>query len=539
MDNLDDALKAWRNLLGSENVLSDSDACEAAQTATFATAQQVPAIIRPSNRVDVQACVKIANQYRIPISPVSRGKNWGYGSRVPTKNNTVLMELARLNNIIDYNEKLAYVTVEAGVTQQQLFTYLEDNKSNLFMSVTGGPPDSSLVGNTLERGIGKGPYGDKFNHVCGFEVVLPTGECIHTGFERFSGAKAAKVNRWGVGPYFDGLFTQSNLGIVTKMTLWLLPIPKYVQTFFYSINDDSQLEPLIDTLQSLKLAGLIRGTFVIANDYRTLSFEQLFPWDQADGKKPLPTHLMDKLRKKLGGGVWFGEGALYSMSKQQGKAEKKIIKKALNKTVNKLTFFDAQFAKIVPFFYPLYQWITGIELDNASLNFLYKNSPHRGVPMKQSIAMTYWKKRTAIPEDMNPDRDHCGLIWCVPAVPFDGQHVRKALNIIEQTAKVHQFDLNVGLNCLTERCLDITVSIVYDRKIKGEDKRAMAYHDLMFQKLVEAGYIPYRLGINAMNSLPSPHDDYAKLVQNIKQTLDPNDILSPGRYDFRKDWDKD
>jgi 4-cresol dehydrogenase (hydroxylating) len=536
LEKLESALRAWREILGPENVLTDSATREAAQTATFATTQSVPAIIRPSNRAEVQECVKIANQYKTPIFPVSKGKNWGYGSRVPAQNGSVIMELGRLNQIVDYNEKLAYVTVEPGVTQRQLFEYLSEKKSNLFMSVTGGPPDASLVGNALERGIGKGPYGDKFSHVCGLEVVLPTGECIHTGFERFADAKAAKVNRWGVGPYFDGLFSQSNLGIVTQMTMWLLPSPNYVQTFFYSLNDDSRLEELIDTLRYLKLVGLIRGTFVIANDYRILSFDQQYPWEEADGKKPIPPHLMEKLRKKIGGAVWFGEGALYSVNRKQGKIERQLIKQALKKTVNKLTFFDARTAWIIPFLYPIYKWITGIDLRGDSLDVLYNKNPHRGIPMTQSIAMTYWKKRSQVPSDMDPDRDGCGLIWCVPAVPFEGQQVRKALKIIEETAKTYQFDVNVGLNCLTERCLDITVSIVYDREIAGEDERAMGYHDLMLQKLNEAGYIPYRLGIHSMNSLPPVRDDYGKLISDLKKTLDPNDILAPGRYDFRKEW---
>lgn len=82
------------------------------------------------------------------------------------------MELGLLNRIVDYNENLAYVTLEPGVTQRQLFEYLEGKKSNLMMSVTGSTPDSSLIGNTLERGVGKGPLGDRFAHICGLEVVL-------------------------------------------------------------------------------------------------------------------------------------------------------------------------------------------------------------------------------------------------------------------------------------------------------------------------------------------------------------------------------
>ena len=535
MENLAAALKAFRDLLGSENVLTDEATISAAQTATYPTTQTVPAIIKPSNRAEVQECVRIANQYQIPIYPVSKGKNWGYGSRVPTRDGAAILDLSRLNRIVDYDEKLAYVTVEPGVTQRQLFEFLTKKQSKLHLSVTGSTPDSSLIGNTVERGIAKGQLGDRFSHVCGLEVILPTGECIHTGLERFANAKAAKVNHWGVGPYLDGMFTQSNLGIVTQMTMWLIPYPRYFQSFFYSIKDDSRFEELIDTLRQLKLQGLLRNSFVLFNDYRMLSIKQQYPWQATSGKTPLPASVMEKLRKTWGGGVWIGEGSLYSASREQGRIERKLIKQALNKTVDKLIFFDAQKARIAEMIQPLYKWLTGIDL-NTMIDFLYRKNLQRGIPTEKALPMIYWRKQSPVPSKMDPDTDGCGVIWLAPSVPFEGQQVRAALNIVEETAKAHQFEPSFGLQCVTERSIDLTAIILYDREVPGEDERAIACHDEMMQKLATEGYIPYRLSTQSMNSLPLARDDYGKLLQDLKRTLDPNDILAPGRYDFRKDW---
>jgi 4-cresol dehydrogenase (hydroxylating) len=77
---------------------------------------------------------------------------------------------------------------------------------------------------------------------------------------------------------------------------------------------------------------------------------------------------------------------------------------------------------------------------------------------------------------------------------------------------------------------------MYDRDVAGEDQRAMECHDKMLQVLIQEGYIPYRLGIQSMNSLPPSQDDYGKLISTLKRGLDPNNILAPGRYDFRSDW---
>ncbi|MFM7279078.1 MAG: FAD-dependent oxidoreductase, partial [Microcystis aeruginosa] len=265
-DNLTNALQEWENLLGSEYVSTDNKKRLEAETATYETHAKIPAIIRPGNRQEVQESLKIANRYQTPVYPISTGKNWGYGSRVPSCTGSVLMDLSRLNQILDYNETLAYVTIEAGVTQRQLYDFLQKNGNKLLMSVTGSTPDSSIIGNILERGEAKGLLGDRFNHVCGMEVVLPTGECVHTGFNRFENSQIGAVNRWGVGPYFDGIFTQSNLGIVTKMTFWLTPYPQYFQAFFYSIDQENKLELLIDKLRQLKMAGVIKTTFHINNN---------------------------------------------------------------------------------------------------------------------------------------------------------------------------------------------------------------------------------------------------------------------------------
>jgi 4-cresol dehydrogenase (hydroxylating) len=58
----------------------------------------------------------------------------------------------------------------------------------------------------------------------------------------------------------------------------------------------------------------------------------------------------------------------------------------------------------------------------------------------------------------------------------------------------------------------------------------MACYEELLATLLEAGYVPYRLGIQSMQSLPAPVGDYASFVQGLKSALDPNGILSPGRY---------
>ena len=530
MYDLAQALEAWREVIGADHVLTDAATLSAAGTATFATAQRVPAAIQPGTREEVRECLRVANEHRVPIYPVSTGKNWGYGSRVPPQSGCVLMELRRLNRITDYDEKLAYVTVEPGVTFRQLYEFLQDRGSNLMLSVTGSTPDSSPVGNALERGAGSGPYADRAAHVCGFEVVLPNGDLIHTGFGRFAGATTAKLHRWGVGPHLDGLFVQSNLGIVTEMTLWLAPKPDYFQSCFFGIDDPSRLEVVMDALQSLQLRGLFRAGVTVRNDFNVLVRMQQYPWGALGGATPMPPGLLERMRKGFWrnawwSSLWIGWADLHSASREQALAERKIITDALTQKVDRLVFVDEREVTFV-------RWDEHGDREAAAGYFAPGDEgvASLGVPDDANLRSAYWRKKQPIPDDMDPDRDRCGVLFCVPAVPFHGAHIRTALDIIEDALATHGFEPILILGSITERVIYINVDITYDRDVPGEDQKALACHDAMMRRLTDAGYIPYRLGLQSAGLLPQPHDDTGDLLATLKKTLDPNNILAPGRY---------
>src|SRR5215218_2041251 len=446
MNSLTRALEAWREVVGPEHVLTDTATLSAAETATFATANRIPAIVRPGNREEVQACVRVANEYRTPIYPVSTGKNWGYGSRVPARDGCTLMELRRLDRITDFDETLAYVTVEPCVTFRRLHEFLVARNSNLMLSVTGSTPDSSPVGNALERGAGSGPYADRAAHVCGFEVVLATGDVIHTGFGRVPGAKTTKLHRWGVGPYLDGLFAQSNLGIVTEMTMWLAPMPDYFQSCYFGIDDEARLPDLIDALQALILKDIFRSGLTVRNDFNVLVRMQQYPWEALGGATPMQPELLERMRKGFWreawwSSLWIGWAELHHASKEHGLAERKVIDEALKDKVDRLAFVDGEG---VAFSF----WDAGGDREMAAGYFGRDDGADFGVPGDENIRSAYWRKKTPVPEDMDPDRDRCGVMFCVPTLPFEGRHVLAALEIIEATLAKYGFEPILIIGCI-------------------------------------------------------------------------------------------
>lgn len=88
----------------------------------------------------------------------------------------------------------------------------------------------------------------------------------------------------------------------------------------------------------------------------------------------------------------------------------------------------------------------------------------------------------------------------------------------------------ISLTFLTPRLISCVVSISYDRDIPGQDEQAAACHDELVDCCSRAGYYPYRLGIRSMNQI-SQSEGYRKVLRRIKNALDPEGVLAPGRYD--------
>ena len=493
------AIEDWSRIVGEQHVSTLNSELQSASTATFATTQQVLAIVRPVSRDEVQACLRAANEHRTPIYATSRGKNWGLGSQVPPGGDRVLMDLSRMTRVTAFDEELGYITVEPGVTFQQVHDYLKERHSNLYLTVTGGPPDGSLIGNSLERGDGTGPYGERPNHVCELEVVLPTGQCVHTGFGRFGNASASPVTRWGVGPLLNGLFTQSNLGVVTRMTMWLAPRPPFAQAWWFAIRDTGQFEPLLVAARELMQYGLIRPHCFRLMNWR--KYESI-----------VGAHEASQLNIPGTQAGWFGCGELHSMNLQMAKAERQTLWERLQPHVDRFEFIDS------PGMTPD-QWL--------------------GVPTSRNLRCMYADKSTAAPSFADPGRDRCGVLWLCPVLPFKAASLREAIGVFERRAAEHGIDPQIGLSCPSGRSMHLFLSIIYDRNLDGADERAMACYDETLAELAGLGHLPYRLGIQSMKTLPTPDDDHGFIMKLLKQSLDPANVVAPGRYDFRETWPTD
>ena len=520
------AVSEWRAALGAEHVTTTGGDLDQASVATYATRSSVLAIIRPGSRDDVQRCLRIANRFLVPVYPVSTGRNWGYGSRSPVAD-AALLDLSRLNRIVELNEELAYVTVEPGVTQRQLHDELRARGSRLWMDATGASPDCSIIGNTLERGFGHTPMGEHCNYACAFEVVLPNGECIETGFGRFN-APAAPVYRWGVGPSIDGLFSQSNLGIVTRMSVWLMPKPERYCAFFF--QSERAIGEIVDALRPLRLDGTLRSVVHIGNDYKVLSSSGQYPWNETGGQTPLSRDAMARLRSTLRIGRWNGSGGIYG-TRAQVRGAKAALRNALRGRVSRVAFIDEGTLSWLRLIEKPYASVTG----KSDLSRALRMVPPllgllRGVPTNDFLASAYWRKRMPVPAHPDPDADRCGLLWASPVAPATRSDTQAMADTAEHLALEHGFEPLISLSMVNERSTISTISLTYDRDVPGEDERAAACYRDITEQLLDRGYPPYRLNTSAMG-YGRFDGAYGGLIESLRRAVDPNAILAPGRYE--------
>ena len=153
-----------------------------------------------------------------------------------------------MNRILQVNEETCYAELEPGVSFQMLHDELARRGNKLMVSATSGPPHGGIIGNALDRGAGYGPYFDHFGMLCGMEIVLGNGDVIRTGDGGLDTEDPINwhVSRFSSGPALDGLFAQSNFGIVTRVGIWLMPRPPVSRSFHFVFPDDEDIEQIID-----------------------------------------------------------------------------------------------------------------------------------------------------------------------------------------------------------------------------------------------------------------------------------------------------
>lgn len=524
------AFISLENLLGQERIIYNDQITHFIHNCT-GFQSDVVAILFAKTTEDIQGIVKIAGNNQLSLYPYSSGNNWGYGSKNPPQDDCVLVDLSRMNRILDFDAETGLLTIEPGVTQRQLNTFLKQGQHPYLIPVTGAGPDCSLVGNALERGYGITPYADHFAAVMGLEAVLPNGELYRSMLGGLGGEAVDKAFKWGMGPYVDGLFSQGNFGIVTQMTIALAPKPQRVEAFFFSVKKADDLELAVKKIrQVLREVGTVTGSINLMNKHRVLSMSEPYPKDQLGPDGLIPDAVLRQMMRRNQVMEWTSVGAIYG-NRQVVAATRNEIRRILRPVASRLMFFTpgkVQFLYAMAKALPV---IRNLHLVNV-LGTLNKTMQlFAGEPSEIALPLAYWRSGE-MPSDgtaMNPDKDGCGLIWYSPLLPLKPALTRQYVNLVTAICVKHHIEPLITLTSISDRCWDSTVPILFDRQNPEEVARAHAcYHELL-ETGRQQGFVPYRLGIQSM-ALPAQTNAVPDLLKTIKQAVDPNRILAPGRY---------
>jgi glycolate oxidase len=233
-------------------------------TATWAHLPE--AVVLPTTTEQVSRILKLANEKRIPVTPRGAGTNVSGGS-IPIKGGIVLCTV-RMKKILDINKTNFTATVEPGVILQDFNIALA--KQGLFY-----PPDPQsflgcTIGGTVAENAG-GPYCVKYGvtkqYVLGLEVVLASGYVMKLG-----GVTVKNRTGYELVMLFTG--SEGTLGVITRITLRLLPLPPANKTMM-AVFDDMAVggKAVSDILES----GVVPAKIEFVDNFVLRRIEEMMP----------------------------------------------------------------------------------------------------------------------------------------------------------------------------------------------------------------------------------------------------------------------
>ncbi len=189
-------------------------------------------IIRPKDAQEISEILKVANEENVAVIPRGAGI-CEFGGSKPIGDNGIVLDMKRMDNILNLDEENLIVTVEAGISWAKLNEYLCHFELYTGCMGPGSGMSASIGGGISHHSVGGGgcaKYGACTNQLVSLEVVLPTGEIIETGSQANKYSKLP-FNRFGNGPDLAGLFCGDNgiFGVKTKVSLQVFPKPKYAE----------------------------------------------------------------------------------------------------------------------------------------------------------------------------------------------------------------------------------------------------------------------------------------------------------------------
>jgi FAD/FMN-containing dehydrogenase len=472
------------------------------------------AAVAPASVEEVQAVVRIANKYKLPVYPISTGRNMAYGGSAPSYSGSLIVDLKRMNRVLKVDEKRAFALVEPGCSYFDLYNYIQERGLKVWIDCPD-PGWGSPIGNALDRGLGytATPFRDHFAAHRGMEVVLPNGEIMRTGMGALPSADTWQEYRYGVGPDVSGLFAQGNFGIVTKMGFRLFPQPEAWLEGSISVPLYSDLKALIENWVYLEDSGLATGRTEFSSPLRAALTDDEYERFMADGWPSVEQ--LDRLAREKGVHAWEVQFNFYGPQKtvlaNWEYAQERILRDVPGAIASKM-----QTSKL-----PL---TPEQEKTHHLVNF--------GIPNMEQFARIARNRNSPV----NPPDGHVDIVNILPrtfeAVYEFNKLVYETQKRLGIQAWMHPFRAPITWS---HGCLLSGSHWAFNRRDDVDsNRRSEEEFAEMIRVTCEAGFGVYRTAQGTQSLLANlfSFNDNAMLrfVETLKDAADPNGIIAPGRY---------
>lgn len=529
--DFDKALAAFRNVVGAPWVFTSDEDLHLYRDAyspywSEPEERVASAAVAPQSSEEVQQVVRIANRYKIPLYAISTGKNLGYGGSAPNYSGSVVLDLKRMNRIIEVNEKQAYCIVEPGVSYFDMYRYLQEKNIKLWIDVPD-PGWGSMLGNAIDRGAGytSVQFRNHFDAHCGMEVVLANGEVMRTGMGAMPGSETWQMYKAGFGPWIDGMFSQSNFGVVTKMGFWLMPEPESFLKGVVHLPRYKDLEPLVDIMTHLENSRVFEG----------------YP----DLNSPvLGTPSLAGLHEFLVHGPAKRDAEYYALL-QRGAAPEEYEPYGRK---HDLPFWTCAFTFYGPEKVVRAQWEHVQERYRAAIpDAKFEEREFYRLPLsaEQKDKVEY-PAQFGIPNlrtfaigarsSWNPAPHSDGHAWFSPIIPRSGAAILKINEVLGKAAKELGIPMVFAMNVPVpswERSFIFIIPFFISKDPALNKKNREAFRRIV-QIAADHGWGEYRTAPafqdNVMATYSYNNHALLRFHETVKDAVDPNGILSPGRY---------
>ncbi|MBI4775988.1 MAG: FAD-binding oxidoreductase [Deltaproteobacteria bacterium] len=464
-------LKELRSIVGEKNATAAKHVRFAySYDMSFVQPKMPDYVVMAQTVEEIQGILRLANKEKIPVIPFTAGTNIG-GLCIPERGG-ILLDLKRMNKIIDIDTESHYAVIEPGVSHGQLAEALYKHKLRFGWPV--GPPSASVASCAISHGIGglNARYGLNSQEITSMEVVLPTGELVRVG------SCAIQENAWHSVlpmPQLDGLFKGwlGSTGVVTKLGIGVHPIPPVLKVFTVSCS----------TVEDMYSYMLNLSNYEICDDLTAVS------WWLAQVPIPYPYR-----PKPDGAPEWFSFANTNSFTEKEKEARVEI-------------------------------WETVVEEET-------KKGTSIKVTQYPEEAL---RARTQLPSQIvGSTKNYCkmagaGISWpgtFTPAKKWAPVYNRwKEILINANLSPSVRMSMYRGVHYGMLRAM-----IPFNKQNPDDVENARrAIVDCLKADLDEGG-LPYKPPVDFAEQINQrAHPGYLMLLKRVKSMLDPNDIMNPGK----------